>query len=634
MLQEMRKYAKSWVASIFLGALALSFAVWGIADIFKGTTDTNVATVGGTPISLAEYQRDFSNFLKGQRGLNGAQMSTDEAKKLGVPQQTLQTMINRRALDNAVHKLGLTVSDGVIAEQIRAVRQFTGALGTFDHSGFQRIIADRGYTEQGFIELVRNDLSRDQLLNAARSGYALPPGYVIALLSFLNETRAADYVVVPASATGTIPAPTDAQLTAFVKKNAVRFSTPEYREVTYAEISPDDLAEQIQVSDAQLKAEYTLRKDNPQYAYVVAEKRDVQQLGFHDEASAKAARAKLDSGMSFADVARANGAAPINLGSVTQTDLGERGAAVFALPNNGVTQPLKNLAGWVLLHVSSITPGINKTFDDVKADIRKDVAIQLAQLKIQDIATAYTDANSGGMSVADAGKKVGMHVTHIAAVDRNGLAPDGSKSPRGLDPELLAQIFAAEIGEDGDPFATKSGKTYVLKVDGVIPPKVKSLDAVRAEATAAWTNEQRTVLLAKTADALVAQANAQRSLAAAVAAAGTPVLKSGALRRPIGADTGNTPNLPLIVVEKIFSVPAGHAVAGPSANGDSYIVARVTGVAHPPITANTLQFLQGSAQLSHQAADDLPPVMANAARAAQGVQINQANVNRVTGEGS
>jgi peptidyl-prolyl cis-trans isomerase D len=199
---------------------------------------------------------------------------------------------------------------------------------------------------------------------------------------------------------------------------------------------------------------------------------------------------------------------------------------------------------------------------------------------------------------------------------------------------LLAQIFAAEIGEDGDPFATKNGATYVLKVDGVIPPKVKSLDTVRADATAAWTAEQRSALLAKKADGLVAQTNAQKSLTAAAAAARTPILKSGALRRPIGQDTGNTPNLPATLVEKIFSVPPGQAVAGPSADGSSFIVARVTGVAHPAVAANALQFLDGSSKLSKQAAEDLSPVMANAARAAQGVQINQANVDRVTGEGS
>src|ERR1700721_720229 len=46
MLQQMPRLSKSWISSIFLGLLALSFGVWGIADIFRGTTDTSVDTVG------------------------------------------------------------------------------------------------------------------------------------------------------------------------------------------------------------------------------------------------------------------------------------------------------------------------------------------------------------------------------------------------------------------------------------------------------------------------------------------------------------------------------------------------------------------------------------------------------------
>ncbi len=66
MLQQMRKFASSWVASIFLGVLALSFGVWGIADIFKGTTDTSVATVGNVKIGQDEFQHEYQNSLRNE----------------------------------------------------------------------------------------------------------------------------------------------------------------------------------------------------------------------------------------------------------------------------------------------------------------------------------------------------------------------------------------------------------------------------------------------------------------------------------------------------------------------------------------------------------------------------------------
>ena len=52
MLQWMHRLSTSWVASIFMGVLALSFVVWGIADVFTGMTSTALATVGSTEISV------------------------------------------------------------------------------------------------------------------------------------------------------------------------------------------------------------------------------------------------------------------------------------------------------------------------------------------------------------------------------------------------------------------------------------------------------------------------------------------------------------------------------------------------------------------------------------------------------
>jgi len=633
MLQTMRKYSKSWVSSIFLGLLGLSFGVWGIADIFKGNTDTSVATVGGVTIPSELYQRDYNNTLKNQTGPDGRQMQPEMARTLGIPQKVLQGMISRVALDNEVKRLGLTTSDGPVVQQIRAVRGFAGPLGSFDHNTFLRIIGDRGYTEQGFLDLVRADLTRSQLLDAAGAGFALPSGYVTALFSYLNEVRAAEYVVLPPAAAGEVQAPTDAQLTAFIKSHPNQFSTPEYREVDYAEVGPADLAAQTKPTDAQLKQQFELMKDDPRFGMNVPEKRDVEQITFPNESDAQAAKAKIDAGTSFENAAKEIGKSVDNLGTVTKDDLAGRGPAVFALADGGVTAPQKNLSGWVLLHVTKITPGVHKTFDDVKADIEKNVSAQLAQAKLNDIANAYTDANSGGLTLEQAAKKVGMKSVHLAAVDANGLAPDGSKTPAADDPELLKQIFAAEVGEDGDPFPTKSGALYVVKVNGQIPPKLKSLDQVRVDAAAQWTAEQRRQALVAKANALVAEANSQQDLNAAAAAAGTPVQKSGRLYREGGTQQQPGETLPPAVVAKLFEAAPGTAVAAPGANG-SYIVARVTGVLHRSLPTSSPQFVAGAQQLSAQSADDFNSLLAQSARAHQNVKINQANADRIAGTGS
>src|SRR5258707_7129437 len=64
MIQWMHGLSKSWMATLLMGALTLSFMVWGIADVFTGTSTTAVASVGGTAIGPAEFQPAYRNLLR------------------------------------------------------------------------------------------------------------------------------------------------------------------------------------------------------------------------------------------------------------------------------------------------------------------------------------------------------------------------------------------------------------------------------------------------------------------------------------------------------------------------------------------------------------------------------------------
>ncbi len=628
MLQAMRKVAKSWVSSLFLGALALSFGIWGIADVFKGTTDTSVATVGGAAIPAQVFQREYRNNLRTLSAQTGRDITPDEARAAGLGNKTLDHMIDRTAIDQYVSSLGLTATDDAVSAQIRAMQAFAGPLGTFDHNTFLERVTQAGFNEQEFIEAVRGDTARDQLISAAQDGFGIPPGYARALFSYINELRAADYVIIPASAAGDIPAPDDAALSAYIKAHAAKFSTPEYRELSYAEIGPADVMSQVQVTDAQLRQEYDTRKSE----FQVPEKRDLEQITFPNEAEARAARAKIDGGMTFEALAQSRGlsAKDISLGSVAQADIPDKatGTAAFALADNGTTQPIKGPFGWVLIHVTKITPGISKSFDEVKDQLKQDIMNKLAASKVVDITNAYSDALASGDTLEEAAKKAGMRVIHVAGVDSKGLAPDGSKANVPATSDFMAQVFSADVGQDGDTFATKDGNAYALKVIGITPPRLKSLDQVRALATADWMAEQRAKALDAKARALAAQAGTAQSLAEAARAVGGSVQKSQALHRGTPTDVFSADT-----IAKLFSKPPGVAVYGPLPKGDGYVIAIVTGVLHPDLPADSPQYAQGQSELSTQVAGDISTSLAMAARAKAGVTVNQAQVDRTVGGG-
>jgi peptidyl-prolyl cis-trans isomerase D len=634
MLQEMRKFSKSWIANIFLGILTLSFVSWGVGDILQGRVNTAVATVGDTPIEQAEFQRDYSNALRRAGEERGKALSADEARQENIGGQLLEEAINRTALDNVVHKLKLTVSDAMVTATIQSAPAFAGPTGVFDRQTFQQRISRLNYTEPGFIELIRSDAARNQLASAVENGFTIPRGYAQALFAYFMEMRAADYIVVDAKALGPIPPPPDSVLEAYVKAHANRFSTPEYRDVVYAWIAPDDVLAGITVTDEQIKTAYESHLDQ----YVTPAKRELQQIIFPSQAEANAAYAKITAGQTFEQAAAARGQKPsdINLGELVAADIEpavgtEQAKTIFELPQGGMTKPLKTTAGgWALIRVSKLTPGTSKSLEQVKDELRQAIAQELAQSKLVDIANAYTDASSGGASLAEAAKKVGMHTARIVAMDASGLAPDGSKTAAPDDPDFRKLVFSSEVGEEGDPQPMKTG-TYVVAVNGLVPPKLKPLDQVRTAALAAWTAEQRAILLQKKAQELAATATRDNSLGPVAKSIGATVQSSPALSRRTSDATFSSPAL----MSALFSAMPGQAVFGPKGTSGEFVVARVTGIVHPAISPGDPSYAQGLRLISGTVAAGLTESFTAAQRAKQGVKKDPKLLNSVMGtEGS
>ena len=629
MIQWMHSLSKSWLATLLMGGLSLSFVLWGIGDIFQGGISNAVATVGGTKIDQGEFARAYRNMIRNQGAQMGTELTPDAARKMGLGAVTLQQIISRAALDNEAIRLGLTTPDSAVAQDVRSMAAFRGPSGQFDRASFQMALQNAGYTEQQFLDEMRKDLTRTQLTTAMESNFLLPPSYAEGLFLYINERRAADYVVLGPNAAGDIKPPDAAALAAYVKANAARWSTPEYRQGSYAVIAPSDVAGAITVTDAQIKQQYEAMKST----YMVPEKRDIQQIEFKTEAEAKAARQKIDSGTSFDQLATQRGLKPadIALGTLTQADLPdpERAKAVFALPVDQVSQPLKTAFGsWVLARVTKIETGTSRTLEDATPEIRKSLQDQLTQAKLVDAVNLYSDARNAGDDLAQAAKKAGMRVVHLGAVDSRGMTPQGTRADIPADPEFLTALFNAEVGDDTDPFTTKLGAYYAIHVNGVTPPKLKPMSEIHDAALAAWTGAERSKILAQKAKALAAQATKDKSLDGIAKTLGVSVQHSQALSRQT-----NDPVFSAALVEELFNAPAGGTVSGQEGLSGDYVIARVSGIAHPPLNTADPGFAQGARQLSQTVAGDFSIALANAARARDGVSVNQQLVDSTIGSG-
>src|SRR5579872_612551 len=532
MLQQLRAASKSWVASVIIGVLVLAFALWGVADMFRGGCDTVVARVGGTDISSAEFDQQFRNQLRSLSAQSNNQITPEQAKAIGLDRSVLDQMISRAALDEEANRLGLTASQKTVVAQIQANPSFRGADGAFDPNLLARALQDNGLSEQGYVDLTGKDIAREQLLDALADGLAAPPGLTRVLYDYTNQTRTVEYIAITPQEAGPVPEPTEADLAAYHKAHAQQFSSPEYRSLDYVEIGPDQVSGGIQVSDADVKAQYDAHKAD----YQKPEQREVQQISFPDQAAAEAAAAKIKTGQDFLNLAHERNLKDqdLTLGTFAANAPGldpRLLKPVFAVPEGGVTPPVQGPFGWVILRAAKIIPGENKSFDEVKDQIKADLLKARAAGKIADKANAFEDARGGGASLEQAAAKLGLMVQHIPAVDRQGMTPENTQADLPKSMPFLDQAFRTEAGEESDLFMDEAGNNFAIKVTKVTPPAIKPLDSVREVVKEEWLKEQRAKQLQTKVQQLVAQARKTGNIEEAGKAAGHAPVTSMPLKR-------------------------------------------------------------------------------------------------------
>ena len=96
--------------AIVMGVLIVSFAVWGIADIFKGFGQSSLANVGKTEISTEQFRQIYTEKLQQLGRSFGRPLTSEQARAFGLDRQVLQQTIAEAALDEEARRMGLAQS--------------------------------------------------------------------------------------------------------------------------------------------------------------------------------------------------------------------------------------------------------------------------------------------------------------------------------------------------------------------------------------------------------------------------------------------------------------------------------------------------------------------------------------------
>jgi peptidyl-prolyl cis-trans isomerase D len=428
------------------------------------------------------------------------------------------------------------------------------------------------------------------------------------------------------AAAGDIPAPTEEQLKTYFEEHKAAFRAPEYRAVNAMALGPETLAKPEQVSDSDARQRYEQVKGS---RYGTPERRTIQQIVFPNAEETEAAFKRIKDGATFEAIAAERKTDPksLELGTLSRTELIDPAVAnaAFSLAEGAVSGPVQGRFGPVLVRVTKIEPENVKPFEQVAAEVKREVALERARNTINEVHDAIEDLRAGAKPLAEIAKEKGLPLVSIPAIDRTGRDKAGNPAPNLPERDaLLTAVFTSDVGVDKEPLRTRVGGYVWYDVTGIEPARDKSFEEVRDAVAAQWRNEEVSRRLSDKARTLVERIDKGEPVEAVAAELGVPAQTATDLARnatqPLSAD----------VVARIFSTPVGKAASAPSGeNGRT--VFKVTAATVPPFVTSSREASAIEERLRVALSEDLLAQYIAQIEKDIGVTVNQQNLRRAVG---
>jgi peptidyl-prolyl cis-trans isomerase D len=478
MLQKIRKTADSIIFRIFLGVIVTSFAIWGVSDVAKGKSGTEIVSFKDLPsITYEDFAIAKAKEIKIIQRNESVSLSEEDIRKMGLDNEVINMLVQKKLLSYIVSHYDLDFSDAVIADMIKTFPVFKDDNGSFNIERFKSYLHMNDLTTEEYSHEVKNYIARSIILGSFIGNSYISNSRAANIIDHMSEKRNVDISTLSLSDNKKATALniTDENLRNFYEENKDMFKTPEMRDICYAKIDHDTGKNNISVSDQEVKQffdEYKAEFGNAKFDKVKIEIKNKLQKQKSDIWIAEISKSLEDEvagGSTLQEIADKYKLKSICEKNIIAQNIETRAGGFFApfvsqireMTENEVSYPLENKDNGVVLF--QITKHIKETpqeFEVVKQDVvdkYKLFAYKQANLKkLQDFAS-----NSSSNNFSATATEFGMNLQQGKSFGRVEMGNITT-----LPTEMVLAMFSSDRGIVVGPFIG-GDKAYMFVVRNI-----------------------------------------------------------------------------------------------------------------------------------------------------------------------
>ncbi|MEQ8206701.1 MAG: SurA N-terminal domain-containing protein [Woeseia sp.] len=532
MLQNIRDRFTGGFAIAILALLCVPFVFFGINYNFIGAG--YAAKVNGEEISMFEFDDAYRRQLASY-GEFGGQLP--EQLRSILKQNVLNNLVWDEVVDQYLSDSGFRISDDMITKFIQSAPEFR-VDGQFSKDNYYAWLAERGLEPVQFEASQRIGLRQGQLQRGVAATAFVTPAEYRRYLNLVREQREVAIATFDVDSIAESIEINDGDVQAYYDERPGDFMSSETVDLKYIELRRDQLQQQLDISEQDLRDEYAAASNR----YLQDEQRQASHiliLSGDDEAAAQeqatAIAARVRAGEPFADLARQysadSGTAERggDLGLLPHSQYqGELADTVFAMRKGEVSEPVQSDFGFHVVRLDDIQAGGPLPFEQVRAELEQELRLRRADSMWRDASRDIADALFDADSIESLAGTVGLEVQQAEGYTRSGGAPFGNNQAAintVFDDGVLNERQISDIVE------LDANRSVVIQVSEYHEAERKQLSEVRDEVVASIRDERARAILTEKSSALQAALRDGQPFSAAAEAVDASAVATVVIRR-------------------------------------------------------------------------------------------------------
>lgn len=499
MLQSIRDKTQGIIATLIVGVVALTFAIWGIHYYLEESKSTTVVI----QVNSAKLTQDnFDRILRRDQRIMS--LTRPDTEMTDVIQKKIQKMavdqwVQTTLLTQGAKNIGFSVSPQILQQTLANLDIFQ-EKGQFSLALYQQKIDYMGYTPEEFQKNLQDQLLVDQArYGLSKSDFVLP-NELHQVIGTLYQTRDIGYVLIPQKSFISSVTIKPEDIKSYYAAHQQDFMDPEKVKVEYLQIKPQDLKQQITVSDDDIKTFYQEHPDLQTKPLAQVKNSIKERLQNQNADKLMASLSDQLDSLSYED--------PTSLQPVSQKlHIATQVSDWLTRQDTSASAPFPPAVIQAAFSNDVLQQGYNSsllTLNDGSVMVLRLKAHEASQVKpltaVQDQIKAILTAQAAKTAAAAKGDSILKALQQgrdpKTTAQKNGLvwqeAFGAARTSAGLNPELLVALFNVSLSHKANEailsgLVLSNGDYLLLQIKGVHPGVDSSLtDKDKTQLTQQW----------------------------------------------------------------------------------------------------------------------------------------------------